>query len=376
MSRHRSSAWPLALVWTALIVYASLHPFTGWTWPARLGWTDAWQLFRLPYQPSTRFDLWSNYLAYFPLGLLLAVGLLRGGASGWRAGLQAVLLASLLSLLMESIQGLLPVRVPSWLDWYSNSAGALSGALLALLLRRFGWLEHWQLLRDAWFVPHGPAGLALLLSWPLAQLFPPPVPLGVGQALVRLAELLNETWADSTLAGWLPLPLPQASLSPAAELLTITLGMLAPCFIAYAMTRQLHRRLILMFGAVVLGLGATTLSTALNFGPDHALAWITPPVLPALVLSGVSGALLALLPPRLVAACGLVALTALIALVNQTVTDPYFAASLQGWEQGRFIRFHGIAQWVGWIWPFAALGFLLARVAAPLPSARATLWRR
>jgi VanZ family protein len=375
MLRHRSSAWPLALVWTALIVYASLHPFAGWTWPARLAWSDTWQLLRLPYQPSTRFDLWSNYLAYLPLGLLLAVGLLRGGASGWRAGLQAVLLASLLSLLMESIQGLLPVRVPSRLDWYSNSAGALSGALLALLLRRLGWLEHWQLLRDAWFVPHGPAGLALLLSWPLAQLFPPPVPLGVGQALVRLVELLNETWADSTLADWLPLPLPQVSLSPATELLTITLGMLAPCFIAYAMTRQLRRRLVLMFGAITLGLGATTLSTALNFGPDHALAWITPPVLPALVLGCITGALLALLPTRLVAACGLMALTALIALVNQTVTDPYFAASLQGWEQGRFIRFHGIAQWVGWIWPFAALGFLLARVAGRLPPEHAASWR-
>lgn len=375
MSPYRSSAWPLAVVWTALIVYASLHPFTGWTWPPRLGWSDAGQLFLLPYRPSTRFDLWSNYVAYIPLGLLLAVGLLRGGEISWRAGLRTVLLAALLSLAMESIQNLLPVRVPSRLDWYSNSAGGLSGALLALLLRRLGWLEHWQLLRDAWFVPHGPAGLALLLSWPLAQLFPPPVPMGVGQALVRLVEMFNDIWADSTLAGWLPLPLPQAHLSPAGELLTITLGMLAPCFIAYAMTRQLRRRLILMAGAVSLGLIATTLSTALNFGPDHALAWITPPVLPALVLVSIIGTLLALLPPRLVAACGLVALTALIALVNQTVTDPYFAASLQGWEQGRFIRFHGVAQWVGWIWPFAALGFLLARVAVPLPD-RAPSWRR
>ena len=26
-----------------------------------------------------------------------------------------------------------------------------------------------------------------------------------------------------------------------------------------------------------------------------------------------------------------------------------------GWEQGRFIRFHGAAQWVGWLWPYAAI---------------------
>ena len=29
-----------------------------------------------------------------------------------------------------------------------------------------------------------------------------------------------------------------------------------------------------------------------------------------------------------------------------------------------FIRFHGVAQWVGWLWPYAALAVLLARVAA------------
>ena len=42
-------------------------------------------------------------------------------------------------------------------------------------------------------------------------------------------------------------------------------------------------------------------------------------------------------------------------------TDPYFADSLQGWEQGRFIRFHGVARWIGWLWPYAAMAWLLAR---------------
>ena len=32
-----------------------------------------------------------------------------------------------------------------------------------------------------------------------------------------------------------------------------------------------------------------------------------------------------------------------------TRTTPH---SLQAWEQGRFIRFHGLAQWVGWLWPY------------------------
>jgi hypothetical protein len=54
-------------------------------------------------------------------------------------------------------------------------------------------------------------------------------------------------------------------------------------------------------------------------------------------------------------------MTTLIVLVNQIGADPYFALSLQGWEQGHFIRFHGLAQWVGWLWPWAALAFLLMR---------------
>jgi hypothetical protein len=58
------------------------------------------------------------------------------------------------------------------------------------------------------------------------------------------------------------------------------------------------------------------------------------------------------------------ALTCQIVLVNQLGTDPYFALSLHGWEQGHFIRFHGLAQWLGWAWPYAALAFLLRQVMA------------
>jgi hypothetical protein len=66
-------------------------------------------------------------------------------------------------------------------------------------------------------------------------------------------------------------------------------------------------------------------------------------------------------PQRLAAGLGLVVLSALVVLVAQAPTDPYFADSLQAWEQGRFVRFHGLAQWVGWLWPYAAMAWLLAR---------------
>ena len=77
--------------------------------------------------------------------------------------------------------------------------------------------------------------------------------------------------------------------------------------------------------------------------------------------------LLSFVPRRVAAGFGLIALTALVMLVARAPADPYFAQSLQGWEQGRFIRFHGAAQWVGWLWPYAALTYLLVRLAAREP---------
>jgi hypothetical protein len=115
------------------------------------------------------------------------------------------------------------------------------------------------------------------------------------------------------------------------------------------------------------GFAATTLSTALNFGPQHALAWSTNPALLAFGCGMLVAAILAIVPPRICAGLGLVALTALVVLLAHAPTDPYFSQSLQSWEQGRFIRFHGAAQWVGWLWPYAALAYLLARVGASEP---------
>ena len=56
-------------------------------------------------------------------------------------------------------------------------------------------------------------------------------------------------------------------------------------------------------------------------------------------------------------------LTGLVVGVAQAPADPYFAQNLQAWEQGRFVRFHGLAQWIGWLWPYAAIAWLLSRLA-------------
>jgi len=135
--------------------------------------------------------------------------------------------------------------------------------------------------------------------------------------------------------------------------------------VSFVMLRRIRHRLVTLAGACVLGISTTALSTALNFGPDHAMSWLAPPVMPGVLMGMILGFALAFVYRRAVAAIGLVLLTILIALVNQSSADPYFALSLKGWEQGRFIRFHGLAQWIGWVWPLAALIFLMIQVITP-----------
>jgi VanZ family protein len=363
--RQRSSAAPLALVYAALLLYASLYPFAGWRWPPgpSLG-----TLLALPWPPwRDPFDVWSNVLGYMPLGGLLYVAQVRGGQAAWKAMLVALLTTSTLSYLTEVIQQFLPGRVPSRVDWALNSAGAAAGAALAALLQTLGLLQRWQVLRERWFVRDSAGGLSLLALWPVGLLFPTPVPLGVGHVAHQLRDALLALFEDAPWAGGLVALLQGAGvgarpLPPLSDALVQLLGLLAPCLVAFSVTRPGLRRALLVAGLLLVGVLATTLSTALSFGPANALAWLTPQTLPALALGAVLAALCALLESRAAAGLGLAVLGALVGLVSQAPVDPYFADSLQSWEQGRFIRFHGLALWIGWLWPYAAMAWLLSRL--------------
>ena len=122
----------LIIFYVALIAYVSLSPFKGWQSP-----TAGIFQFLLNGWPRyyTRFDMAINFIAYLPFGLLLyayqaprttrTITLLISVAAG-----------VLLSLTMEALQGFLRDRISSNVDFLSNSAGCLVGALLSAWLGR------------------------------------------------------------------------------------------------------------------------------------------------------------------------------------------------------------------------------------------------
>ncbi len=367
MTRHRSSATLLAWMLAGIIVYASLYPFSGWRVPG----VSPWAFLSLPWPRYwTVFDVVANLLGYLPLGALVFGGAVRTGHRARYAVALATGACCVLSLAMEWLQNYLPLRVSSNLDLFLNVTGGGLGVALAALIHQWGALERWQVVRERWFIARGAGGLTLLCLWPLGLLFPTPVPLGLGQVLTRLRDTL-EDWLQGT-ALEIPVAsllhtspeLATSTLAPSGEFAATVMGLLGPCLLAFSISKPSWRRGLLVLGLSAAAVAATALSTALNFGPQHAMAWRTDNAVAALLAAIVTAMSLAWVPPRAAAALGLMALTALVALVAQAPSDPYFADSLQAWEQGRFIRFHGAAHWIGWLWPYTALAYLLARIGA------------
>ncbi len=360
--RARSSAWTLALFFAALILYASLYPFEGWRVQGVLPWDFLWAPWP---QYWTGFDLLSNLLGYAPLGFLLALGMLRSGGGAWSWPL-AVLACASLSLTVEMLQNLLPMRVPSNVDLGLNAVGGMLGASLAWVLQRLGAIRRWSQFRADWFVPQAHGGLVLLALWPLALLYPVSVPFGLGQVAERLDVALERLLTDTPFLVWLPArPDAVPPLSPLTEAFCIALALLAPLFLGYADLRSAGRRAVFLVLLLACALGISGLSSALTYGPEHAWAWMHPQAGVGMGLALLAGLLLLGLPRRLCHVGVLLSLAVTLSLLNRAPASPYFAQSLQVWEQGRFIRFHGLSQWLGWLWPFAALGLSALALARP-----------
>jgi VanZ family protein len=356
----------LGLAWALLIVYASLFPFSDWRWPPG---QPLVALLKLPWPPwKDPFDLWSNLLGYVPLGLLVAAAARAAARGRLSALLIAIASAAALSYVNELLQVFLPNRHPSMKDLAMNVAGAAAGACVTLVSDLVGVGRRWMTTQRRWFVPRSAGALTLLTLWPFALMFPAPLPLGLGQVVEPLREILagwiqGVPWAESLLPVLQPADGANRPLSPLGEGLAIALGVFAPCMVGFAISYPGWRRVLFCAGAVIVAVSAMTLSTLLNFGPRHALAWLTPAAAPALVCGALAAASMLTVPRRIAAGLGLAALAASTMLVASAPADPYYASSLLAWEQGRFVRLHGLTQWVAALWPFLAICVLLGRLA-------------
>lgn len=361
ISMRQTSAWPLALVYAVLIVFASLFPFDGWR---AQGIDPRVFLFaQIPPPYWTWFDVNTNIVGYAPLGFFLALALMRSGQPRLAVPL-AFVAGTLLSLSMEFLQIYLPRRVPSNLDWALNAGGTLIGALLAALLEKLGVLSRWSAFRTQWLGEGGAGVLVLLALWPFALLFPAAVPFGLGQVLERLDETLQDWLLNTPFEDWLPLnDFALTPLSMVTELFCVTLGLWIPCLLAYCAVSHMGRRVVAALMLLAAGVSVTALSAALSWGPTHAWEWVDLPV--RLGIWGALGLAVIALPAsrRICAVLLLLVLVLHLSILNQAPTNVYFAQTLQAWEQGRFIRFYGLGQWLGWLWPYVTLAYVIVRVS-------------
>lgn len=346
------------LAYLLLIIYASWFPFSGWRGAGLPPLT--FLTLAMP-QYWTMFDVVVNIIGYIPLGMLL-VPALHPFLRGFWAWLGAAILGVLVSGAMEAVQTYLPSRVPSNLDFMTNSAGALIGAAIGLVGAR-SYLNHNRLyqLRQRWFAPHASQGLVLLALWPVAQIYPLGYMFGHGQLLPIFSDWLSQLLdTDIDLVTMLR---PGSAMSVEQYWLSETVitacGMTGAVLTMLCLLNRGAPRMWLIGAMIGAALLFKTMSSSLLFTPDNAFVWITPGAQGGFLIGVIMLAGLAFAPQVAQRRLAVVTLLLSLLVVNTIPVNPYFSATLQGWVQGKFLNFNGAAQFISLLWPFFALWFLL-----------------
>jgi hypothetical protein len=296
-----------------------------------------------------------------PLGVLLVLALHPLVRGIW-AVVVAALCGLLVSGIMETVQNYLPSRVPSNLDLLTNAGGCLAGAVLGLFFAPLLLNQsRLQRLRQRWFSAYASQGLVLVALWPLAQVYPQGYLFGNGQILPLLSEWLSE-WLDTDIdlvtliRGSAGMTVEQYWLS---EIVITACGMTGAALTLLCLARRTAPRVWLMLALIGTGLLVKTLASSLFFSPDNALTWITPGAQGGFLIGLIMLAGLAFAPQVAQRRLAVVTLVLALIVVNTIPANPYFVATLQAWQQGKFLNFNGAAQFLGMAWPFFALWFLL-----------------
>lgn len=160
-----------AIAYTALIVYGTLYPFTGWEWPHGVRRSDL--MLNWPTRVA-RPDIITNLLIYVPLGILYGLILVR--RISHLLTLFIVFSAGLLtSAALEYLQIFLPGRITSPSDITFNALGSSLGGLIAVLIHPGTTAyRHLYIWRHTYFnrAETTNLGIVVLIIWVVAQLFP------------------------------------------------------------------------------------------------------------------------------------------------------------------------------------------------------------
>ena len=264
--RPRKLVWPLqamplaramTLSYALLILYVSLNPFDFDFQNGITAW--AWLNAPLP-RFITLFDVSVNILAYIPFGFLVMFAAYPRWRNYVALGI-ALGLSAALALGVETLQSWLPTRIPSQMDWWANILGGLLGGLLAIPLGP-QWLSGSAIRRrfDQWFGLNW-AACALFLLFPWSQIYPQSSWLGTG------------VWGHAIFGSvdWGTLVINHVIQETViTSLCWVGIGML----LSLGMRAKAPQWQILngLLGLTVL---IKTLFTALQFGIEFSLIWLT-----------------------------------------------------------------------------------------------------
>lgn len=338
-------AWILAVAYLLVVVYASLRPFLGWRMPPE-------EILHFLTAPWPRFtslpDVAVNVAAYVPLGLLLSIGLGARFGPG-RGAVTATLVAMLLSLLMESLQMFLPVRIASNIDLLANGLGALVGAMAAPLLapsRMLGATLH--IARDRMFREGmvADAGFIVLMLWLITQFHPTAQLFGTGafRATFDLPAYFVHT------------PL----LALGSEAAVVTLNLLGVGLMLSALLRGAPRPMLVSGSTAGAALAVKWLTAALLVQASASFTWLTPGVLAGIAVGSVLLFAAIRLRERTRLGVAAICIVAATAVINFAPENPYQNIPPLFLERGssHFLNFSGIVRALSELWPLLAIGYL------------------
>lgn len=385
ISRHHEvGLWAAALSYLLALVMVSLFPFQGWVWNQSLPWDFLWQ--PLP-RYRTEFDLWSNILAYIPLGLLwsslLAArqkwSLVARRALPLSPMVQACLVGVVLSLVMEGLQTYLPSRRAQWLDLLANGVGTATGVALWAVGQ---FMRRWHRARQrpfrgaicalplpgSWLM-----GSLLLIVWVCAQASPQLLWLALGDALSNILPL--RPWAlalghpqESPLT-WTEQLVLEAFLVSSGLITLAVIGRTTLLTIGHRWSNRLQQQWGLTLGlTIALALLVRAgwiwlLAPGAQASPEKlqaALAiWLSPGVQTGVFLAGLGGAAAFVLSLKSMIRLVLILTCVGVVLSSGLPNSGYEASLASSWASGQWFNLRGLAALSAAVWPFLVLAWLI-----------------